>query len=336
MSGISESWAAAIGYVADENGAPSLDTTVRHIRAAIVESGFVTRSRLTSGLQEAYRPFDINRVAMRERVEEALRLLLLLGDIDQFATAGGRAYTTTPPRRIGWGGARVAILGGVALETNSGTVRRVTLDEASALPAAEVSLADELGRPDWRTALVGLGGADAVDSDPSALFAYASSLAEGGERFALEPVEAIAVLAGHGDFFGRAEPMPSGRWVRVAGDGIFPAIVRTGYQARHVVLHVANGGATLWQPPSRDIWQWIVIGATLAQGDAVLRHDPAVGQLTFLTPPPRQLERAVRLTGVQKAPWTWQVDADPFAVIEALVHPQTRVGAATPTAPSRA
>jgi hypothetical protein len=334
MSNVSESWADAIGYVADENRVPSLDTIVRHIRAAIVESGFVTRSRLTSGLKEAYRPFDIDTLAVRDQVEEALRLLLLTGDIDQFATAAGRAYTTTPPRCVGWGGSLVAILGGVTLETNDDTVRRLTPEEASSLPAAEVSLADELGRPDWRTALVALGGADAAEGDPSALFAYASSLAMGGERFALEPAETIAVLAERGDFFGKAEPMPSGRWVRPTRYGIFPAIVRTGYQARNVVLHIANGQATLWQPPSRDIWRWIVIGATRAQGDAALRYDPTMGQLTFLTPPPRQLERAVWLTGVQKAPWTWQVDAAPFAVIEALLHPRSGVGGAIPTGAS--
>jgi hypothetical protein len=335
MSEVSERWADAIGYVADENCAPSLHTIVRHIRAAIIESGFITRSRLTSGLKEAYQPFDINTLALRDQIEEALRLLLLTGDIDLFATAAGRAYTATPPRRVGWGDELVAIIGGVTLETDDGIVRHLTPDAASSLPAADISLADELGRPDWRTALVGLGGADALDGDPSALFAYASSLAAGGERFALEPAETIAVLAERGNFFGRAEPTPSGRWTRVASDGIFPAIVRTGYQARNVVLCVVEGQATLWQPPSRDIWQWIVIGATLTQGDGVLRYDPATEQLTFLTPPPRQLERAARLSGVQKAPWNWQVDAAAFAVIEALIRPRSGGGGATPTGTSR-
>lgn len=336
MSSVAETWATAIGYVADANGMPSIDTVVRHIRAAIVESGYVTRSRLTSGLKEAYRPFAIDGKTLSILIEDALRLLLLTGDIDQFSTAAGRGYTTTPPRRVGWSGAQVAILGGVALETKIGSVRRLTPAEAAALPAAEVSLADELRRPDWRTALVSLGGADAVDGDPSALFAYVSALAASGERYALETIEAIAVLAGRGDFFGKDEPILSGRWSRVAGDGVFPAIIRSGYQARNVVVHVASGEATLWQPPDRDIWHWIVIGSTLAQGDPVLRYNPATEQLTFLTPLPRQLERAVRLTGVQQAPWSWQVGAAAFSVIDGFTRPRSGAGAAIPKAVSRA
>ncbi|MEA2906277.1 MAG: hypothetical protein QOI12_3664 [Alphaproteobacteria bacterium] len=335
MNSVAKIWADAINYVSDESGAPSLETIVRHIRVAIVENGFIPRSRLTSGLKEAYRPFGINATTMRDQIEEALRLLLLAGDIDQFATAAGRAYTATYPRRVGWGGALVAVLGGVAFESENGTVRRVPPNDVSAPLTPEVSLADELGRPDWRTALVSLGGTDVVDGDPSTLFSYASSLAVSGERFALEPVEEIALLSKHGDFFGKAEPTPSGRWTRVAGLGIFPAIVRTGYQSRNVVLHVTSDQATLWQPPARDIWQWIVIGATLAQGDSVLRYDAAIGQLTFLTPPPRQLERAVRLTGMQKAAWTWQVEPNAFAVIEALIHSRSGACTATPTAVSR-
>jgi hypothetical protein len=326
-----EDWADVVGHV-DDNGALPLDTIVRHIRTAIIETGFVTRTRITSGLREAYRPFDIDTQALRDRVEEALRLLLATGDIDEFATAAGRAYTITPPRRVGWGGAQVAILGGVALDAESGIVRRLPPDRASSLPAVEISLADELGRPDWRAALVRLGGADAVNGDPATLFAYASSLAAGGERFALEPIETIAVLTGRGDFFGRPEPTPSGRWARVNGEGVFPAVVRTGYQARNVLLSISDGQATLWQPPNRDIWRWIVIGATLAQGDAVVRYDAAVSHCTFLTPPPRQLDRAVRLTGTQKGPWTWQVDPEAFAVTATLFRPRPGAGAAIATA----
>jgi hypothetical protein len=313
-----DSWADAIGYGTDEDGLPSLACLARHVRSAVIEGGCVARTRITNGLKEAYRPFNSDESGLRDRIEQALRVLVLVGDIDEFATATRRVYTTTQPRRVHWGGAQVAILGGVATATENAVVRHLPPDQASALPAATVSLLDELGLADWRVALVSLGGADAIDEDPTALFTYVSSLASSRERFALEPLGNIAVLAGRGDFFGRPEPNPSGRWTPVREDGVFPAVVRAAYQTRSIVLRISNRQATVWQPPSRDIWRWVVVGATLAQGDPVFRYDRDARQLTFLTPLPRQIHRAVQLTRIQHAPWTWQVDPEAVAFIQAL------------------
>jgi hypothetical protein len=182
-----------------------------------------------------------------------------------------------------------------------------------------IALDDELGRPDWRNALVELGGADAPGSDARALFAFSQALAASGERYSLDEPNAVAVVSGRSEFFGRSEPSPSGRWSRVEADGFYPASIRTGYTIKKVVLHVAGKQTTLWQPPSLDIWRWIVVGQTLAQGDPVLRYDSANEVLDFLTPPPRQAERAALITGEQLTPWSWRLDASAFAVISALM-----------------
>jgi hypothetical protein len=71
---------------------------------------------------------------------------------------------------------------------------------------------------------------------------------------------------------------------------------------------ISGKSATLWQPPSLDIWRWIVVGATLALGDPVLRYDQTMGTLDFLTPPPRQAERIALLTGTNTGPWSWRID----------------------------
>ena len=61
------------------------------------------------------------------------------------------------------------------------------------------------------------------------------------------------------------------------------------------------------------------LGQTLTQGDPVLRYDQASGVLDFLTPPPRQAERAALITGEQLKPWAWKLDSNAYAVIAALM-----------------
>lgn len=95
----------------------------------------------------------------------------------------------------------------------------------------------------------------------------------------------------------------------------------SGYAPRYVVLNVDERGATLWEPPSQDLWRWVIIGATLAKGDHVLRYDHATSRLDFQTPPPRQLKRAAVLTGERVGPWSWEIDAKAYAVIAELVEP---------------
>ncbi len=313
----SEAWARAIDFSVAGDGGPAFDTVVMHIRDAVFEAGFVSRGRITSGLKEAYRPLGLDEALIRERLEAALNLLLLSGDLDEYTTSAGRSYAGTPPRLVYWGGETKTLLG--ASISGTGVVRHLPPDTPGSEAAAHVPLADELGRPEWRNALVELGGADAPEGDARNLFAFSQALAASGERYSLDEPTAVAVVSGRGEFFGRADPSPSGRWRRVGAGGFFPAAVRTGYSYKNVVLHVAGNDTTLWQPPSRDIWRWIVAGQTLALGDPVLRYDPVSETLDFLTPPPRQAERAALITGTQQAAWSWKLEPSAYAMVAALM-----------------
>lgn len=309
-------WSDAIGYRVDESGAPAITTIVAHIRTAVAEAGFVSRGRITSGLKEAYRPLGVDETVLREQADAAVELMLLSGDLEEHATSAGRGYAATPPRLIHWDSADVSLIG--ASDLGTGSVRRFATGAAPG-GLVRIGLSEELGRAEWRSALVELGAADAPEGDARALFAFSQALAASGERYSLEEPNAVAVVSGRAEFFGRADPAPSGRWRRVEADGFFPAAIRTGYTLKNVVLHVAGKETTLWQPPSRDIWRWIVVGQTLAQGDPVLRYDPPSGTLDFLTPPPRQAERAALLTGEQKTAWSWTLDASAYALVAALM-----------------
>ncbi len=310
-------WSDAIGFLADEGGAPSHETVVTHVRSAVMEAGFVSRGRITSGLKEAYRPFELDETTIRERTQAAINAMLLSGDIEEYATSAGRGYAGTPPRLIHWGGDAVSLLG--SSEIGTGLVRQFPQSQEFDGAFVKISLLEELGRPEWRNALVELGASDAPDGNAGALFAYSQALAASGERYSLDEPDAVAVVSASAEFFGRADPSPSGRWRRVDSEGFFPAAIRTGYTVNNVVLHVAGKNTTLWQPPSRDIWRWIVVGQTLAQGHPVVRYNQTTGILDFLTPPPRQAERAALLVGTQQAPWSWKVDRSAYAIIAALM-----------------
>jgi len=311
-----DAWGEAIGYDADEKGAPAIAMIVDHIRAAVAEAGFVSRGRITSGLKEAYRPLGLNEPVIRVQTDAALDRMLLSGDLEEHTTRAGRGYAATPPRLVDWDGVEVSLVG--ASDLGSGIVRRFPAN-ARPVDLVRIALREELGRPEWRNALVELGASDVPDGDARALFAFAQAMAASGERYSLDEPEAVAVVSGKGDFFGGPDPSPSGRWRRVEADGFFSAAIRTGYTLKNVVLHVAGKEATLWQPPSRDVWRWIVVGQTLAQGDPVLRYNPASGTLDFLTPPPRQAERAALLTGERQTAWSWTLDANAYAAIAALM-----------------
>jgi hypothetical protein len=199
-------------------------------------------------------------------------------------------------------------------------VRRVPSAENVA-GAITISLTNELGRPAWRSALVDLGAADAPDGSAAALFDLAATLAASGERYELDEPQAVAVLSGKGRFFGKAENTPDGRWERAGRDGCFPAVIKTGYANRRVVLSINGGAATLWQPSSSNLWRWIVVGATLAASEPAVAYDAGSGRLDFLTPPPRQLERAVLLAGTQVGVWSWTIEPPAYAVMERLIGP---------------
>ena len=316
MSNVDD-WALAIDLQRDQEGTRLLGGVVAHIRNAVIEGGFITRGRITSGLKEACRPLGIDESVLRALIEEALRLLMSTGDVDELTTGAGRGYAATSPRRIHWGGSRDALLGGIGL-TSSKAVRRVEGTEGAADSAVMTTLRDELGRPAWRNILVELGGADRPDGDASTLTDFARTLTSSGERYSLDEPENIAVLSGRSEFFGSAEQL-KGRWQGIGDDGFYPAVVRSGYTNRNVLLAIQGREATLWQPPSRDIWNWCVVGYTLAAGAPVIRYDHAQTKLDFLTPPPMQAERAALLTGEQLSPWSWHLDEHAYQVVAALM-----------------
>jgi hypothetical protein len=138
------------------------------------------------------------------------------------------------------------------------------------------------------------------------------------DRLFDEP-QRVAVVSGRGEFFGKAENALSGRWNRIDREGCFPAAIRTGFNTRLVVLSIAGNNAMLWQPPSLDLWRWIVVGATLALGDPVVRYDPTTGALDFLTPPPRQAERVALLTAHQTGPWSWRIDDKAYGTLARIM-----------------
>lgn len=313
MSG-SGQWAEVLHL--PQEGDPLGASVLRHIRDAVREAGYVSRGRITSGIKEAFRPLGIEEEALRVAIDDSIGVLMRSGDIDELATGAGRGYAPTPPRRLVWGGADDVILGSVAISSGE-RVRRLSAG-ASDSDVVATSLLIELGRPAWRDALVELGGADQPEGDATALSGYAQALAGSGERYSLDEPNAVSVLSGDGAFFGSADG-PSGRWARAMDGGFFPAVIASGYRKRQVLLAIDDGSATLWEPPSRDIWHWIIVGFTLARGQPVWRYDRATETLDFLTPPPRQAERAALLAGEQLSAWSWRIDAHVQDIIAGLL-----------------
>lgn len=289
---------------------------LRHVRDAVRDAGYVSRGRITSGCKEAYYPLAIEDEALRTAIDEAIGLLMRCGDIDELATGAGRGYAPTPPRRIVWGGADDTILGGAAVSSDK-TVRHLG-DAAVLAEYIAIPLLRELGRPAWRDALVELGGRDEPAGDARALSDYARTLTGSGERFALDEPNKVAVLSGSGGYYGFPHDV-SGRWARASDEGFYPAVIESGFTKRRVLLAVRDGAATLWEPPSRDVWHWIIVGFTLGQGAPVWKYDTERETLEFLTPPPRQAERAAMLTGAQLSPWSWRVDAEAHSIIAGLL-----------------
>src|SRR4051794_4278433 len=166
---LADIWAEAIGLERDVDGQLLLGTVLAHIRGAVIEAGYVSRGRITSGLKEAYRPLGIDEKKLRDIVDEALRVLLLSGDFDEFTTGAGRGYAATSPRCVAWGGDSVALLGGIFGGDATGPVRHVSSGEVDA-NTITIPLTIELGRPEWRSALVDLNAADVLDDGVGALF----------------------------------------------------------------------------------------------------------------------------------------------------------------------
>lgn len=307
-------WAETLEYTGEPEQLRG--NVLRHIRDAVREAGYVSRGRITSGCKEAYRPLGVEEEALRTAIDEAIGLLMRSGDIDELATGAGRGYAPTPPRRIVWGGADDTILGGATVSSDE-TVRH--LGDGSALANyIAIPLLRELGRPAWRDALVELGGNDEPAGDARALSDYARALTSSGERFELDEPNKVAVLSGSGGYYGFPHDV-SGRWGRASDEGFYPAVIESGFTQRRVLVAIQDGAASLWEPLTRDVWHWIIVGFTLSKGAPVWQYNPATGILEFLTPPPLQAERAAMLTGVQLSPWSWRVDAEANGIIADLL-----------------
>ena len=307
-------WAETLGYSGEAEQLRG--NVLRHIRDAVREVGYVSRGRITSGCKEAYRPLGIEDEALRTAIDEAIGLLMRSGDIDELVTGAGRGYAPTPPRRIVWGGADDTILGGAAVSSDV-PVRHLG-DGLALADYIAIPLLRELGRPAWRDALVELGGSDEPAADARALSDYARVLTSSGERFALDEPNKVAVLSGGGAFYGFPHDV-SGRWARASDEGFYPAVIESGFTKRRVLLAIRDGVATLWESPSRDVWHWIIVGFTLGQGAPVWKYDAPSELFEFMTPPPRQAERAAMLTGVQLSPWSWRFDAEAQGIIAGLL-----------------
>lgn len=134
----------------------------------------------------------------------------------------------------------------------------------------------------------------------------------------LDEPSIVAVLSGRGNYFGVPRDV-SGRWARTSDEGFYPAVIESNYRQRSVLLSIQAGSATLWEPPNRDVWRWIIVGFTLCQGAPVWKYDEASETFDFLTPPPRQAERAAMLTGTQLSSWSWRIDAKAHSIIADLL-----------------
>lgn len=307
-------WAELLEY-SGEVGELS-ENVLGHIRDAVCEAGYVSRGRISSGCKEAYRPFGIEDKRLRTAIDEAIGLLMHCGDIDEISTGAGRGYAPTPPRRIVWGGDDDTILGSAPISSVE-KVRRLR-DRSALREYIAIPLLRELGRPAWRDALVELGGSDEPTGDARALSEYVQALTISGERFALDEPKKVAVLSDRGGYFGSPRDV-SGRWSSAKEEGYYPAVIQSGFTQRRVLLAIENGAATLWEPPNRDVWHWMIVGFTLSQGAPVWDYDRTTDTFEFLTPPPRQAERAAMLTGAQLSPWSWRVDAEAQAIIAGLL-----------------
>lgn len=311
-------WSEAIGFEPDENGQPSIATIVEHIRNAVIEAGFVSRGRMTSGLKESYRPLRVDEGLVAQRMDQALDVLTKTGDFIELTTATGRAYAPSQARRVIISEDRHVLLGAANHGDYSGIVRRGPSSAVSAEPIPVRTLDAEIGLAEWRLALVELGGSDSSEDGAASLYDFARALASSGEYLRLADAD-IAVLSGRGDFFGSFDKLPSGRWQNPGAAGSFPAAIRKQYGASFVVLNSEGSHGSIWQPQSRDLWRWAALGFTLSVGDPIYRFDQQTRIVKFLVPLPRQLERLMLLSARLETTWSWVVTDATIRVLENLV-----------------
>lgn len=307
-------WAETIGASLDDSGSPTPADIASHIRSAVRAAGSLRRGQITRGLNESYAPFEIEDGALRASLDRVLQELVLIGDLTELQTASGAAYILTPPRLVVIDNDRATVLGASNLEPGEAHTARqlVASDWPSPESMLRVDVRTELGIADWRLHLVENGGVDAPLGTAETLFSHVARLSTGGDRLETLTADQVRVLSGRQGYFGRYDgPQPDGRWQPAAGDGTFCAVRHAGHRWRPCVLSIADGRATVWEPEGWELWQWAIVGQTIAAGDPVCRYDEETLEFSALVPLPRQVRRLLTLGGEPTGSWRWRA---PWAV----------------------
>jgi len=313
-------WAEAIGAELDDSGLPTVETVVGHIRAAAAVEPYLLRSRITRALKESYSPFGGEDGDLGHLIHQACDILVRLGDLTAFQSDGGPGYVATPERLVELDADHVVVLGISAGSTTpmTGLVRRLSRDAAlETISAPLVSLADELGPPEWRLHILALGGMDERTRGPGALFTRLAGAAASGERLERAEPAALRVLSKRGTYFGKAHVIGGdGRWTGLVSDGAFCASRRKPHNWQNCVISATAQGIRAVDIPNFDRWRWAVVGQTRHVGDPIF--DWQDGQLQCFTPPPFQLQRLLDLFGDSVGPWKWMVSQTAAELAEHL------------------
>lgn len=313
-------WAHEIGAEIDAAGMPTPASIASHIRAATAAEGNLSSHRIVRGLKEAYAPFGADDAGVHQAIHDVLDRLVEIGDLTRFSTGAGAAYVATPERLVDLGDG-LAVLGAsdITIATGEGLVRRLSTAEAatkSSVPT--VSLAEEVGPAAWRLHLVGLGGSDAAQAGPSALFGYLSGAAASGERIEQLGPDHLRVVSGKGDFFGNGRaPTLEGRWKAWSGGDAVCGLRKRAYVWQPCVVTETAQGPRVADVSDPDCWRWAVIGQSQARTDAVTKRADAVFQC--LTPPPAQIRRMLTLAGEPAGAWRWTVGSTAADLTDSLL-----------------
>lgn len=302
-------WAEAIGATLNDSGSPTRADIASHIRSAVRAAGSLRRGQITRGMNESYAPFEIEDGVLRTSLDRVLQELVLIGDLTELKTASGAAYILTPPRLVVIDDDRAIVLGASNLEPGGAYTARqlVSSDWPSPESMPRIDVRAEFGIADWRLHLVEVGGVDAPLGTAETLFSHAVRLSTGGDRLETLTADKLRVLTGRQAYFGRYDgPQPDGRWQQAAGDGAFCAVRHAGHGWRPCVLSIHDGRAAVWEPEGWELWQWAIVGQTIAVGDPVCRYDEESLEFSALVPLPRQVRRLLTLAGEPTGSWRWR------------------------------
>lgn len=313
-----QAWADEIGAELDEADVPTLASIAAHIRAATASEGHLTSHRIVRGLKEAYSPFGGEDGLVHKAIHQVLDRLVGIGDLTRFSTSAGSAYVATPERLIDIGGDRLAVLGASAIpaEVGEGLVRKIAKTAAASAPV--LSLADEVGPAAWRLYLVGLGGTDAPQVGPSALFGALAGAAASGDRIEPFGADNLRVISGKGDFFGDGRALAlEGRWKEWGGGDAVCGLRKRAYTWQPCVVTDTAHGVRVGDVVDPDCWRWAVVGQLLSMLEPVARCVDGVFQ--GMTPPPRQIQRLLTLAGEPLGAWRWSVGSEAADLADRLL-----------------